>query len=125
MLLKSNKRDEMSNVLFDESLDPLTGLPQRPWPAPRPDWECLSGKRSNVLSQTVLVALTDVGEVASALRTKVGQFLHAMAQHDIYCRHYEWLPRNDAVAMLSRIICRCALACRITCQAPRRLPSLP
>jgi hypothetical protein len=57
-------------------------------------------ERSNVLSQTVSVALTDLGGVASALRTEVGQFLHAMVQDDIYGRHYEWLPRNDAVATL-------------------------
>ena len=52
-------------------------------------------ERSNVPSQTVSVALTDVGEVTSALRTEVGPFLHAMAQDDIYGRHYECLPRND------------------------------
>ena len=57
-------------------------------------------ERRNVLSQTVLVALTDVSEVASALCTKGGQFLHAMAQDDICGRHYACLPCNDAARTL-------------------------
>jgi hypothetical protein len=81
-------------------------------------------ERSNVPSQTVSVALTDVGEVTSALRTEVGPFLHAMAQDDIYGRPYAGLPCNDAAATLNRIIGRCALACRITRQGPQCPPGL-
>jgi hypothetical protein len=82
-------------------------------------------ERSRVPSQTVSVALTDVGGVASALRAEVGQFLHPMAQDDIYGRPYAGLPCNDAAATLNRIIGGCALACRITRQGLRRPPGLP
>jgi hypothetical protein len=52
-------------------------------------------ERSNVLSQTVSVACTAVGDVASALGTEVGEFLHTMAQDNIYGRHYKCLSCND------------------------------
>jgi hypothetical protein len=37
----------------------------------------------NVMSQSVLVASTDIGDVAGTLCTEVNQLLHALAQDDI------------------------------------------
>jgi hypothetical protein len=49
-----------------------------------------------VLTSPFPAALTDVGKVASALPTDVGQFLNAMAQDDIYGRYNERrVPRRS------------------------------
>jgi len=59
-------------------------------------------ERGDALGQGVLTAATDIGEVASTLRTEVDQFLHAMTNEDgQQGRRWERVSGRDTKALLT------------------------